>query len=151
MKWRNAYILIYERKNPIEINSEDEEEKSYSKNNEEVDFDMQTSSNQISILPEIEEKIAYENQKYWQNRFLFSTEYAELVQDVSVNWNTSVIIPKKFLNKNDDFHIYNEPIPPEYINDQTILDPVDEKIDLTKINSHEEIEKMELDVFKFAS
>ena len=45
MKWRNAYILLYERKNPIEVVSEDEEEKSYSKNNEEIDIEMQTNSN----------------------------------------------------------------------------------------------------------
>ena len=31
MKWRNAYILLYERKNPIEVQSDDEEEKSSSK------------------------------------------------------------------------------------------------------------------------
>jgi hypothetical protein len=32
MKWRNAYILIYERKTPIEVQSEEEEEKASSKN-----------------------------------------------------------------------------------------------------------------------
>lgn len=64
---------------------------------------------QIQIIPEIEEKIAYENQKYWQNRFLFSPEYSEFVYDVAQNWNTNCIIPKQYLTKNDDFHIYHEP------------------------------------------
>jgi hypothetical protein len=65
----------------------------------------QTSVAELAILSEIEEKIAYENQKYWQNRFLFGNEYHEFVYDVGLNWNTSNIIPKNYLTKNNDFHI----------------------------------------------
>ena len=72
----------------------------------------------LTILEEIEEKIAYENQKYWQNRFLFGQEYNEFVYDISVYWNTTNIIPKNYLTKNDDFHIYNQQKPPEYERDE---------------------------------
>ena len=61
----------------------------------------------LSIANEIEDKIHYENQKYWQNRFLFGNEFHEFVYDLSLNWNTSCLIPKEFLSKNNDFHIVN--------------------------------------------
>jgi len=54
---------------------------------------------------DIEAKIAYENQKYWQNRFLFGVEYHEFIYDLALYWNTLCLIPKSFLTKNDDFHL----------------------------------------------
>jgi hypothetical protein len=33
MKWRNAYLLFYERKTPIDINSDEEEESLKTKDN----------------------------------------------------------------------------------------------------------------------
>lgn len=65
MKWRNAYLLFYERKTPCDVVSDDEAEKTNSKSGQE-DIEMQSDSpKEFSILSEIEEKIAYENQKYW--------------------------------------------------------------------------------------
>lgn len=126
MKWRNAYILLYERKVPVDVQSDEEEEASKTKETKDVEM----NPTGLSILEEIEEKIAYENQKYWQNRFLFGSEYNEFVYDIAQTWNTSCIIPKYFLTKNDDFHIYGYPKPPEYERDDTIMEPVDEKMPL---------------------
>ena len=85
-------------------------------------------------LSEIDLKIAYENQKYWQNRFLFGNEYHEFIYDLSLNWNTSCLIPKHFLTKNDDFHITGMPKPQEYLSDQSIIDPYDEPLPLAKFH-----------------
>lgn len=105
----------------------------------------------LTILEEIEQKIAYENQKYWQNRFLFGQEYAEFVYDISLNWNTAMVIPKNYLTKNDDFHLTLISKPPEYEKDETILDPIDEKLPLTNFVAPEHIAECELEVFKFAA
>ena len=96
------------------------------------------------LMEEIEEKIAYENQKYWQNRFLFGNEYNEFVWDISLNWNTSCIIPKNYLTKNDDFHIHNWLKPLEYERDETIMEPIDEKLPLIKNYTQQQIEECEL-------
>jgi hypothetical protein len=50
MKWRNAYILIYERKTPIEVQSEEEEEKNQSKSSINLQDDVEMKVNQLSIL-----------------------------------------------------------------------------------------------------
>lgn len=71
----------------------------------------------VSISTEIEQKIHYENQKYWQNRFLFGNEYLDFVYDVSLNWNTACLIPKEHLTKNNDFNLVNQQCPPEYLRD----------------------------------
>lgn len=130
MKWRNAYLLFYERKCAQDLSKGDEEinlEKSESSNNQDI---IMTSSNiqEVNILQEIEEKISYENQKYWQNRFLFAGEYPEFVHDLSLNWNTSCLIPKQYLTKNNDTHIVGFPIPKEYENDINIQEPLDVKL-----------------------
>jgi hypothetical protein len=65
MKWRNAYLLFYERKVPIDIHSDDEKENEKSSTKEDVEMQVVKTGSEISILSEIEEKIAYENQKYW--------------------------------------------------------------------------------------
>ena len=69
----------------------------------------------MPVPSDIEEKIVYENQKYWQNRFLFGAEYHQFVYDISLYWNTSTIIPKHFMTKNNDFGRLGLPIPPEYV------------------------------------
>lgn len=80
----------------------------------------------MSELSDIESKIAYENYKYWQNRFLFGNEYHEFVYNISLYWNTSCIIPKNFLTKNDDFHLLPHEVKPvEYYKDVLISEPVD--------------------------
>jgi len=65
MKWRNAYLLFYEKKVQAEMNSDDEKdiEKTHSSSKEDVE--MKNDNLDPTILSEIEEKIAYENQKYW--------------------------------------------------------------------------------------
>jgi hypothetical protein len=133
MKLRNAYLLFYERKTPIDIQSDDEKESEKTVSNvsvpiggdekmvddsiaKDADIEMDavmssrgnTSVQAVSLSSDIEQKILYENQKYWQNRFLFGNEYHEFVYDLSLNWNTSCLIPKEFLTKNNDFHIVNQ-------------------------------------------
>jgi len=63
MKWRNAYLLFYERKNPVDIVSDEEKdnEKSSSLNKEDVEMKNIHSPLEVNILSDIEEKIAYEN------------------------------------------------------------------------------------------
>ena len=148
MKWRNAYLLIYERKNTNDIVHSDEElDKTSSFKQEDVEMKNAVQSQELNILSEIEEKIAYENQKYWQNRFLFSNEYQEFVYDVSLNWNTSNLLPKTTLTKNNDAHIVKYNIPLEYEKDDTIPDPLDTKL---PIRDKEKITEYEEKVFKFA-
>lgn len=102
MKWRNAYLLLYERKVPVDIGNSDDEKETEKTNNSSVvdtttkesvnkdgDIEMLQPLNSVKISNEIESKIAYENQKYWQNRFLFGNEYHEFVYDIGLNWNTS--------------------------------------------------------------
>lgn len=167
MKWRNAYLLFYERKVPEDINSEDEPERLAAlKSNKSVplnvhtssiddDIEMQTVSSKtlqdkqsslIALPNEIEEEIIYENQKYWQNRFLFGNEYHEFVYDISLNWNTSNLIPKNYLTKNNDFLLVNQPCPKEYEKNPYILDPLDVKIPIPA----EQAKDLELRIFKFA-
>jgi len=38
MKWRNAYLLFYERKVPIEVNSDEEKENEKSSTKEDVEM-----------------------------------------------------------------------------------------------------------------
>ena len=142
MKWRNAYLLFYERNVPVEQHSDDEQPVSATVVAEE-DIDMQN----VSIVQEIEEKIAYENIKYWQNRFLFGNEYQEFVYDLAMNWNTNFLIPKHVLSKNNDFHLAGLPMPKEYEEDLTIPDPLDVKMEMPE----EELAVYEERVFKFAA
>lgn len=151
MKWRNAYLLFYERKTPCDVVSDEEAEKTASKGQEDIEMQTDDSPKEFSILSEIEEKIAYENQKYWQNRFLFGNEYHEFVYDISLNWNTSNIIPKNNLTKNNDFHIVGYPMPKEYERDLTIPEPLDVKIPLNSKLSDAELNDFEERVFKFAA
>ena len=155
MKLRNAYLLFYERKSPVDIQSDEEKESEKTVSNTSVpvggdekmtdvtmitgvqsaDVEMEGMSSRglvplksVAIASDIEQKIQYENQKYWQNRFLFGNEYHEFVYDVSLNWNTSCIIPKEFLSKNNDFALVKQQCPPEYLKDTSIADPIDIKM-----------------------
>ena len=125
-----------------------------SKTNEE-DVEMAMSSRgqlgpipSIAINSEIEQKITYENQKYWQNRFLFGAEYHEFVQDVSLYWNTSNIIAKNYLSKNNDFKLHGYNCPKEYEQNVSIPDPLDVTI---PIADKKLVDEFELRVFKFAA
>lgn len=53
----------------------------------------------------IQQKILLENQKYWQNKFLFGSEYFEFVSEVTHYWDTAHIVPLRCINKNNDSHI----------------------------------------------
>lgn len=53
--------------------------------------------------------------------------------DISLNWNTNCLIPKTHLTKNDDFYLNpTEPRPPEYFRDDSIPDPIDIPMPLSK-------------------
>ena len=82
-----------------------------------------------------------ENQKYWQNKYLFGTEFFDFMADISTYWNTKHIIPKISLNCNNDSHIVKYPQrqgedllpnPPD-----EIADPLDTPIDLRKVHEGE--------------
>lgn len=109
---------------------------------------LATTSSQAAVVPsEIEEKIVYENQKYWQNRFLFGNEYMDFVYDLSLYWNTTTVIPRTYLTKNDDFDLMRTECPPEYKSNPNIPEAGDVSLPLKP----EEIEEFELRIFKFAA
>lgn len=83
IRYRNAYLLFYERKTPYNI-VEDEDKEGEKANNQEpnlsqiqktadedVEMSMSSRGGDIGLIPsisinnEIELKIMYENQKYW--------------------------------------------------------------------------------------
>lgn len=61
MKWRNAYLLFYERKSTNEFSSDEEVEKSESVNNMDVEMKNIQTTMDINIPNDIEEKILYDN------------------------------------------------------------------------------------------
>ena len=168
MKWRNAYLLLYSRKMQEDVFEEDEEETkkthlkqqqqqqqvlqtTASSSNHSVDVEMLSANTTVNEeLSEIEMKIAYENQKYWQNRFLFGTEYHELIYDITLNWNTACIVPKQYQTKNDDYHIVGFPRPIEYLSDSSIPELLDISMDLSLHVPADTLKACEFEVFKLA-
>lgn len=53
----------------------------------------------------IQQKILLENQEYWQNKYLFGSEYFEFVNEIAHYWNTASIVPLQCANKNRDGHL----------------------------------------------
>ena len=115
-KWRNAYLVIYERKNQTYLPKEDEEAEAsgsakQSKEDEQVDamVDEESSPDKGPKLSDPEhptqQKILLENQKYWQNKFLFGAEYFDFLAMVTHYWDTANIVPLNVVNKNNDGHI----------------------------------------------
>lgn len=51
------------------------------------------------------EKIAFENHRYWQNKYLFGKEYTQFVNEIAVNWNTLQRLPATIYSRNDDWNI----------------------------------------------
>jgi hypothetical protein len=51
-----------------------------------------------------------ENQKYWQNKFLFGQEYFDFVSEICHYWDTANIIPLISPNKNNDYLITGQKI-----------------------------------------
>jgi hypothetical protein len=64
-----------------------------------------------------------------------------------MNWNTSNIIAKNYLTKNNDPHLAKLPIPEEYKTNPNIPDPLDVKLAIPQ----EALTDLELRVFKFAA
>ena len=107
-KWRNAYLVIYERKNQAYNPKEEDEEVQEEKVPVDDQMIEDESTAKIRIdnpLHPIQQKISLENQNYWQNKFLFGTEYFDFVSEITHDWDTANIIPRNYLNKNNDSHL----------------------------------------------
>jgi hypothetical protein len=65
---------------------------------------------QLKLDPssEIYKKIANKNHKYWQNRYIFSSEYTEFVSNLIIDWNTNNVIAANQIYKNMDAHLYRQ-------------------------------------------
>jgi hypothetical protein len=115
LKWRNAYMLLYERKNQEYRVQQEEEEIIASKDkkedpNKQIDSMVdEENGNKAPKLCEpehpIQQKILLENQKYWQNKFLFGSEYFEFISEVTHYWDTAQMVPLTTINKNNDGHL----------------------------------------------
>ncbi len=66
--------------------------------------------------------------KNWQKRILFGADYLKFVLDISLYWNTSNIIAKNYLSKNNDFKLNSHNCPKEYEKNVSIPDPLDVSI-----------------------
>jgi len=102
---------VYERINQSDLISKDEEQESHEKKPETEDVSMEEEANekkkpklQDSEHP-INQKIMLENQKYWQNKFLFGSEYFDFIAEVTHYWDTANIIPSTVINRNNDTHL----------------------------------------------
>jgi hypothetical protein len=79
---------------------------------------------------------------------LFGAEYHEFVKDISLFWNTSNIIAKNYLSKNNDFQLLSFACPKEYEQNNSISNPLDVSI---PIGEAKLIDEFELRMFKFAT
>lgn len=102
-KWRNAYLVVYERKEQT-IEPEQDPDQPKPTILEPVE---PTNPKPTLADPEhpINSQILLDNQKYWQNKFLFGAEYFDFVSEISHYWDTGNIIPLISTNKNNDSHI----------------------------------------------
>lgn len=68
VKTRNAYLVFYERISEYEPPKSDDE----------VDEDVKMKEdNDLNVPSEIADMISLNNQRYWQNKFLFAKEYID--------------------------------------------------------------------------
>jgi hypothetical protein len=147
--------LLYERKTLTDFRSDDEKEgdKTISELNVPIFMDTvmtlrgNNTGHGIHLSSDIEQKILLKNKKYWQKRFLFGEEYRDFVYDLSVKWNTSCYIPRKFLTKNNDFQLENQDCPEEYLGDLSLGGTNDLKITIDESL----VPELELRVFKYAT
>jgi len=160
MKWRNAYLLFYER--VMQDDVEEDEEPREVKDVEMVNTTGGTTapsqqayekmdSSVIKIQKDIEEKILYENQKYWQNRFLFGSEYHEFVSELCLQWNTSDYIFRGYLSKNNDFQLLNQTMPQEYMSIPGGHPAFDENLNIMQTHGKEKVQMIERQVFQFGA
>ena len=140
-KWRNAYLVFYERKNQDEMHADDEENqgqpvKEAKANAADAMEDDEKAEKKLKPTdPEhpIQQQIALDNQKYWHGKYLFAPEYFELVSEVTHYWDTANIVPLNCLNKNNDAHLVGYPVrtlSEAQIMQTDIPRPVDEVYDL---------------------
>ena len=176
MKMRNAYLLVYKRKLQGDTSIYEEEEgpqpgvpadkKESSKEDKEMKeepekFKLGQMELKLTKDSAIYQKIAAENHKYWQNRFLFGNEYHEFVGQITLHWNSSQIIPAITPCRNPD-----QPLLDPLINTiaqqyghleaaqkpmQILLNPHEQHIDLRQEYSAEQLQQTQLQVFKFAA
>jgi hypothetical protein len=105
----------------------------------------------------IQQKIRLENQKYWQNKFLFGKEYLHFVTEITHEWDTANIIPMKSLNRNNDEQIVR--FMQRYPEDKAALHadispPPDEVLDLRlqfPDNNSQVVVDAAHEIFKFAA
>ena len=85
-KSHSAYVVVYRRKMEADPQFKDEEMQEPARSPEEC-----LGQKKFSPRPDsaIAQRIAKQNHKYWQNRFLFSNEYTDFVYQMVVNWNTN--------------------------------------------------------------
>jgi len=62
----------------------------------------------LSPQSTIYQQIAAENHKYWQNRFLFGSEYTEFILNLTANWNTTFRVPEMSIPYNNDLHLLDK-------------------------------------------
>jgi len=110
---------------------------------------------------EMYQKIAAENHKYWQNKFLFGTEYNEFASQIALYWNTRTIVPAIAPCRNDDWHLLDPEVQQlaqqnglteELAKKPMFLQPnIEESIDLNQAHSLTQLNMARLDVFKFTA
>lgn len=105
----------------------------------------------------IQKFVALENQKYWQNKFLFGAEYFEFVADLTHTWDTVNIIPMNVLCKNNDAAITGHELRLEEHDGKKIVGgpeveaPPDVPFDLREQTSAESVKDAAHEIFKFAA
>ena len=118
-KNRNAYVLFYERvsKEEIPYENEDEDEPAQpAENKEESDIVMNSEhheediaepvmvrNNTIKVPNEIGDMVEEDNRKYWQSRFMFSSQYSDFILELCSFWNTRNITLYNYDTKNRDY------------------------------------------------
>ena len=105
----------------------------------------------------IQQNIRLENQKYWQNKFLFGKEYLQFVTEITHYWDTANITPIKSLNRNRDEQIvrFVQRFPEDKATlHPDIAQPLDEVLDL-RVQYPEDDSQVVKDaaheIFKFAA
>lgn len=105
----------------------------------------------------IQQMVALENQKYWQNKFLFGAEYFDFVADLTHTWDTVNIIPKTVLCKNNDAVLTGRELRLEEHDGKKLLGgpdvegPPDVPFDLREQSNTETVKGAAHEVFKFAA
>jgi hypothetical protein len=104
-KFRNAYICVYKRRLQDDVEFSDEED-APKKEEDKVEqklgatsFDTSNGGNALIT------SINADNHMYWQNRFLFGSEYTSFVYDLVTHWNTVDCIATTHSERNNDWHL----------------------------------------------